>query len=237
MQITLRFFAQHRDIVGAAELSRVVAPGTTMGALWAALCEEFGALAPGTRSVMFAVNQSYVTAEAVLHEGDEAAFIPPVSGGAGADDATQPLDPPLPLFWVGEMALDSQALEHAVTRSSDGAVVVFKGVVRREFGGRPTAFLVYEAFVPLAIPVLAQIADEARTRWEIGLVAVHHRTGRLEIGETAVVVAVAAPHRPAAFMAAAWIMERIKEIAPIWKREQWVDGEAEWVGSEKERNG
>jgi molybdopterin synthase catalytic subunit len=87
----------------------------------------------------------------------------------------------------------------------------------------------------MAVPVLRQLAAEAQKRFAIGRVAVHHRIGRLEIGETAVIVAVAAPHRQAAFEAAAYIMDRIKEVAPIWKREHWADGEAEWVGDEKER--
>jgi Molybdopterin converting factor, large subunit len=93
--------------------------------------------------------------------------------------------------------------------------------------------LEYEAYTSMAEAVLEQIAREARTRWNIGGIAVHHRIGRLEIGETAVLVVVAAPHRREAFEAAAWIMDRIKEIAPIWKKEYWADGAAEWVGDER----
>jgi molybdopterin synthase catalytic subunit len=131
-------------------------------------------------------------------------------------------------FFITEAALDPAPLVAFVQSPGDGAVVTFAGVARNHFGGRPTAFLDYEAYAEMAGPVLEQIADETRTRWPIGRVAVHHRVGRLEIGETAVLVVVAAPHRHEAFQAAEYIMDRIKEIAPIWKQEHWADGEAEW---------
>lgn len=131
-------------------------------------------------------------------------------------------------FLITEAPLDPAPLVAFVQTPSDGAVVTFAGVARNHFGGRATAYLSYEAYAEMAGPVLQQIAEEARARWPIGRVAVHHRVGRLEIGETAVLVVVAAPHRQEAFQAAAYIMDRIKEIAPIWKREHWADGEAEW---------
>lgn len=124
--------------------------------------------------------------------------------------------------------LDPAPLVAYAQTPDDGAVVTFAGVARNQFGGRPTAFLSYEAYAEMAVPVLARIAEEARARWPIGRVAVHHRIGTLEIGETAVLVVVAAPHRQEAFQAATYIMDRIKEIAPIWKKEHWADGEAEW---------
>lgn len=131
-------------------------------------------------------------------------------------------------FLITAEPLDPAPLVAYVQTPSDGAVVTFAGVVRNEFEGRPTAFLSYEAYAEMAGPVLAKLADEARARWPIGRVAVHHRIGRLEIGDTAVLVVVAAPHRQAAFEAAAFIMDRIKEVAPIWKKEHWADGDAEW---------
>lgn len=131
-------------------------------------------------------------------------------------------------FLITEAPLDPAPLAAMVLTSADGAVVTFAGVARNNFGGRPTAMLTYEAYAEMAVVVLAQIAEEARARWPIGRVAVHHRVGRLAIGETAVLVVVAAPHRQAAFAAAEHIMDRIKEIAPIWKKEHWADGAAEW---------
>jgi molybdopterin synthase catalytic subunit len=116
-----------------------------------------------------------------------------------------------------------------------GAVVTFAGIVRNNFGGRATAYLEYEAYEQMAATVLSQLAAEARARWSTGAIAIHHRVGRLEIGETAVLIVVAAPHRHEAFEAAEWIMDQIKEVAPIWKKEIWADGASEWVGNEVER--
>lgn len=225
MNINVRFFAVHRDIVGASQLLVEVPEGTTLGELWAQLCAQYPALQPATRSIMFARNEAYANPETVLAENDEAAFIPPVSGGRND----------FPPFLITEQPLDGASLMRYVQTPRDGAVVLFTGVVRDNFGGRATDHLVYEAYAGLAVPVLEQLAAEAQQQWEIGRVAVHHRIGRLGIGETAVVVAVAAPHRHAAFAAAEQIMDRIKEVAPIWKREHWSDGEAEWVGDEHDR--
>jgi molybdopterin synthase catalytic subunit len=131
-------------------------------------------------------------------------------------------------FVITAAPLDPAPLTALVLTPEDGAVVTFAGVARNNFGGRATAQLTYEAYAEMAVKVLAQIAAEAQARWPIGQVAVHHRIGKLEIGATAVLVVVAAPHRQAAFAAAEYIMDRIKEIAPIWKQEHWADGTAEW---------
>lgn len=231
MQITVRFFALHRDIVGANELQLDVPDGTTLGGLWQRLGEQYPALLPATRSVMFALNQAYADPSSELHDGDEAAFIPPVSGGEYPVGVAE-----VPPFAITTQPLDGSALQAYVQTPHDGAVVLFTGVVRDNFGGRSTEYLVYEAYAAMAVPVLQQIAGEAQATWPIGRVAVHHRIGRLAIGETAVIVAVAAPHRGAAFEAAAYIMDRIKEIAPIWKQEHWADGETEWVGERENQD-
>ena len=138
-------------------------------------------------------------------------------------------------FAVTRDALDSAPLVALVQTPGDGAVVTFAGVARDNFDGRPSARLTYDAYAEMAEQVLAQIAAEAQGRYAVGRVAVHHRIGELAIGETAVLVVLAAPHRQAAFEAAAFIMDRIKEIAPIWKQEHWADGDAEWIGDEKVR--
>jgi molybdopterin synthase catalytic subunit len=131
-------------------------------------------------------------------------------------------------FVISAEPIDPAPLVAYVQTPADGAVVTFTGVARNQFGGRATAFLSYEAYTEMAGPVLAQIAAEAQAKWPVGRIAVHHRIGKLEIGETAVLVVVAAPHRQAAFAAAEYVMDRIKEIAPIWKQEHWADGAAEW---------
>lgn len=213
--VHVRYFAGHRDITGRSEEDVALDAGATVAGLWEQLVGRYPRLAGYTGRLLFAVNQQFADAGAALYDGDEVAFIPPVSGGSGP-------------FLITESPLDPAPLVALVQTPGDGAVVTFAGVARNNFGGRPTAFLTYEAYAEMAAPVLEQIAEEARARWPIGRVAVHHRVGTLEIGATAVLVVVAAPHRQAAFEAAAYIMDRIKEIAPIWKREHWADGGADW---------
>jgi molybdopterin synthase catalytic subunit len=138
-------------------------------------------------------------------------------------------------FHITNAPLDPAPLARMVASPEMGAIVTFAGVVRNNFGGRATAHLEYEAYAPMAVRVLEQLAEEARAAWNTGAIAIHHRIGRLEIGETAVLIVVAAPHRHEAFEAAEQIMDRIKQVAPIWKKEIWADGASEWVGDEAER--
>ncbi|HEU5088729.1 MAG TPA: molybdenum cofactor biosynthesis protein MoaE [Roseiflexaceae bacterium] len=145
------------------------------------------------------------------------------------------MTPEKSLFLITTDPLDPAPLVRQVQEAHIGAIVTFAGIVRDNFDGRRTARLEYEAYAPMATRVLAQIAAEATERWGTGRIAVHHRIGTLEIGETAVLVVVASPHRQAGFDAAEWIMDRIKQIAPIWKKEHWADGDSEWVGNENER--
>lgn len=223
--IRVRLFAAHRDIVGQQELTVPMEAGATVGAVWEHLVARHPSLGRYTGRLLYAVNQQFAEPGATLQDGDEVAIIPPVSGGlqrpSSGDQSVEP-------FLITTAPLDPAPLVAYVQTPDDGAVVTFAGVARNHFGGRPTAFLSYEAYTEMATPVLARIAEEARARWPIGRVAVHHRIGRLEIGETAVLVVVAAPHRQEAFQAAAYIMDRIKEIAPIWKKEHWANGAAEW---------
>jgi len=141
----------------------------------------------------------------------------------------------VPLFQITNEQLEPAPLVALVQSPDMGAVVTFAGIVRNNFGGRATAYLEYQAYEPMAATVLRSLAVEARTRWHTGAIAIHHRVGRLEIGETAVLIVVAAPHRHEAFEASEWLMDRIKQVAPIWKKEIWADGASEWVGDEAER--
>jgi molybdopterin synthase catalytic subunit len=219
--IHIRFFAGHRDIVGRAAMEMQLDDGASLGMVWEQLTADYPRLAGYTGRLLYAVNQEFAGLDSPLADGDEVAFIPPVSGGTPGALAFAP-------FLITEQPLDPAPLVAYVQTPGDGAVVTFAGVARDNFGGRATAHLSYEAYAEMAASVLSQLAEEARAQWPIGRVAVHHRIGRLEIGETAVLVVVASPHRQAAFAAAAHIMDRIKEVAPIWKREHWADGETEW---------
>jgi molybdopterin synthase catalytic subunit len=133
------------------------------------------------------------------------------------------------MFKVTTEPLKVQEVNDLVKRPTDGAVVTFDGIVRNNFDGRPVDYLEYEAYAAMAEKKLAEIAAEVRQKFAVGEVAMVHRIGRLEIGESSIVIAVAAPHRHAAFEACAYAMDRVKEDVPVWKKEFFADGEAHWV--------
>ena len=135
------------------------------------------------------------------------------------------------LFEVTRQALDPQRLMDHVRKDESGAVALFLGVVRNNSMGRPVLYLEYDAYSEMAEKVMGQIAQEAVARWPLSDVAIQHRIGRLEIGETSLLVAVASPHRQEAFQACHHIVERIKEILPVWKKEVWEGGEV-WIEGE-----
>jgi len=122
-----------------------------------------------------------------------------------------------------------QALNDLVKRASDGAVVTFDGIVRDNFDGRPVRALEYEAYAEMAEKKMAEIGTEVQRKFDVGDIAMVHRLGHLEIGESSIVIAVAAPHRHAAFEACAYAMDRVKEDVPVWKKEFFADGDAHWV--------
>lgn len=224
MHITVRYFAGHRDITGTTSETIAVDTGTSMAALWTQLEHRYPALVPFRGRVLFARNQIFVAGDTLLADGDTVAFIPPVSGGTTT-----------PRYHVGNAPLDATPLVQQLSHPGIGAVVTFAGTVRDHFGNRQSARLEYEAYTEMAVAVLADIGAEAERTFAIDAVAIHHRIGVLELCEVAVVVVVTSAHRKAALQAVDWIMDRIKEVAPIWKKEHWADGGTEWVGSEKER--
>ena len=135
---------------------------------------------------------------------------------------------PVPQVAVTSEPLESDALAALVDAKGDGAVVTFAGLVRNHNQGRQVQFLEYEAYEPLAIRALQRIVDEARELWPGARVAVHHRLGRLEIGEASIVIAAASAHRAEAFAACRYTIERVKQIVPIWKREHFDGGDV-WL--------
>jgi molybdopterin synthase catalytic subunit len=137
------------------------------------------------------------------------------------------------VFKIVEGPIDELALENEVRTDADGAVIVFRGVARRQSRGREVVHLEYEAYPEMAEKVMAQIGDEMKSRFPISRVAIVHRTGVLQIGQASVVIAVSAPHRGEAFAAAQYAIDRLKQIVPIWKKEVWSDG-SQWIGWENE---
>lgn len=235
VSVDVRYFAIFRQRLGRASERRAVPAGTTLGELFDAVVGEQPALgAPALRSAtMLMVNQEYAPADRVLADGDEVAFIPPVSGGGDAARAAGGSGPAGKRFHVGPEELDPRAVEALVATPSAGAVITFIGTVRDHARGEGVSGLIYEAYEPAAERQLAVIADEVAARWPIPVaqVAVHHRVGHLLPGVASVVICVSSAHRDEAYEASRHIIERIKQIVPIWKEEHYADG-AVWIGSE-----
>ncbi len=222
-RLTIRLFATLRERAGASELAREYPEGATVAEVWETLKEEFPALRSNRDSVGFAVNQEYVQGDCRLKDGDEVAFIPPVSGGAPTDAA-----------WVGTILIvqepiDLGELEREVASPSAGAICTFAGTTRDENAGRRVIRLEYEAYKPMALSEMRKLAEEAGRRWDIARIAITHRIGTVGIGEISVAIAVSAAHRAEAFEACRFAIDRLKEIVPIWKKEYFRGGEV-WVG-------
>jgi molybdopterin converting factor subunit 1 len=219
IEVSVRTFALVREAVGESKLALTLEVGATVQNLLDRLAHEFPDLDPLLGHVVVTVNQRYAARDRVLEAGDEVAVFPPVSGGSSETLIDLSADP-----------IEIEELISSVSEPGAGAVVSFTGIVRETNLGRQVEYLEYEAYREMAVARLAQIAGEIRERWSlIRRIAMVHRVGHLEIGETAVVVAIGAPHRDdGAFEAARYAIDRIKEIVPIWKKEVWAEGK-EWI--------
>lgn len=225
VRIRVLFFGAARDFVDTNPLEVSFAAPATVGSVFRQLVEKFAPLERFGRSLLFAVNQEYATPETPLKENDELAIFPPVSGGSC--DYVCPLD----FFELTTDVIDVGQVARRVVPRECGATVTLDGYAREWTDGRKTLYLVYEAYEPMARRELQRLGREAHKRFEIAHLGIVHRTGRLEIGETSVVIAVSAPHRHAAFEACEWAIKELKRTVPIWKKEVYEDGE-EWVGAQ-----
>jgi molybdopterin converting factor subunit 1 len=226
MRVTVLYFAILRERAGLEREELELAEAADVGAARAAIAARHPALAALLPAVRGAVNRAFVLDTHALADGDELALIPPVAGGAdGAREATA-----IPKVAIGPDTLAPDDVVAAVAGPGRGGVVTFAGVVRRQ--GHRLADVVrleYEAYEAMALEVLAAIAAEIEAELPGTCVAIHHRTGALVVGETAVVIAAAAPHRAEAFAACRAAIDRLKERAPIWKKEIGESG-SEWLG-------
>jgi molybdopterin synthase catalytic subunit/molybdopterin converting factor small subunit len=207
MRVKVRLFAGLRERAGVAE--RELEGVTRVSDVWAAL-----GLGDEPEGLLYAVNRRYAEPEHDLADGDEVALIPPVSGGA---------------FRVTEEPLSLEAVVDEVADESAGAVATFLGTVRRESRARTVLYLEYEAYAEMAEDVMAQLAAELEQRYDLWSVAIHHRVGRVEIGEASVAIAVSAPHRQDALAACKDAIDTLKQTVPLWKKEVYEGGE-EWLG-------
>jgi molybdopterin synthase catalytic subunit len=204
--VTVKLFAGLRERAGWSQRE---VDAATVGEVWDAL--ELGDEPPG---LLYAVNKEYATADRTLADGDEVALIPPVSGGA---------------FLLNEEPLSLDRVVDEVRDEQAGAIATFTGTTRISSRGRTVTHLDYEAYEGMAERVMAEIAEGLQARYELSAVAIHHRVGRVGIGETSVVIAVSAPHRQDALAACKDAIDELKERVPLWKKEVYSDGE-EWIG-------
>ena len=217
--ITARLFARLREQAGT-DLELVDLAGSTVEDVYRALRERHPALEPDLGLIRPARNQEFAEWSEAVADGDEVAFIPPVSGGSGA----------AALIEMTAEPLDARRLETVVAHPGAGAICTFTGVVRDNSRGERVTHLEYEAYAGMAERQMRAIVDEIAERWPEARVAMAHRTGTLEIGEASVVVCVSCPHRAEAIAACQWGIDRLKESVPIWKKEfarsgaVWVEG-------------
>ena len=217
VRVQVLYFAVLRERLRLDGESLELAAAATVAAAREALARRHPEIASLLPRVQSAVNRTLVLPSHTLCDGDELALIPPVAGGSGRRTALSPL------------ALSLDAVIAAVQGEAQGAIVTFTGTVRRQ-GQQPNVVrLEYEAYGPMAEEVLAAIAAEIELEWPGSRVSIHHRTGALAVGEIAVVIAASAPHRAEAFEACRAAIERLKQRAPIWKKEVGEDG-GEWIG-------
>jgi molybdopterin converting factor subunit 1 len=222
MQVRVLFFGRLKEIVGRAEDTAELADGARVEDLFARYGERYPELGGFRRSVAVSVNQALADWPSALEAGDEVAFLPPVSGG-GASAADVVALGRAPIL-VAEVVAGLKAAE-------DGALVAFEGIVRNHSAGKRTLYLEYEAYEALALAKMKEIAEAMRERFPVDRVAMVHRLGRLEIGETSVLIAVSSAHRAAAFDACRFGIDTLKRTVPIWKKEYFDNG-AVWAPGE-----
>jgi molybdopterin converting factor subunit 1 len=235
MRVRVLFFGVLKDLAGKS--SDVL--DLPDGALVRDVLSHYASQAPGLRealaAIAVAVNQEYSAPEVVLKTDDEVALLPPVSGGSeGGTPSGQPAGRRHNDFRCASItrdAIDTRAVLHHIKRGEDGAAVVFEGVVRNQTRGRRTLYLEYEAYEEMALDQMEGLAGQALKQFAVREVALVHRLGRLEIGETSVLIVVASAHRAAAFDACRWVIDTLKRTVPIWKKEYFEDG-AVWADGE-----
>jgi len=207
VRVTVRLFAGLRERAGWSE--RELDGLARVSEVWPAL-----GLGDEPAGLLYAVNKEYAEREVELADGDEVALIPPVSGGD---------------FRLSDGPLSLEAVVSEVAQNEAGAIATFVGTTRAHSRGRTVTHLEYEAYAGMTEKVMAEIADELRSRYELCGIAIHHRTGRVEIGEPSVVIAISAPHRQDALAACKDAIDTLKERVPLWKKEVYQGGE-EWIG-------
>ena len=224
MRVRVLFFGQLKDITGLAQDDAELSDGARVEDLFERYGRKFPKLAEFRPSIAASVNQEYAGWRAPLSTGDEVAFLPPVSGGKHTAIVED-------FFQLVREPIRPRELTDSLKAPEDGALVVFDGFVRNNFRGRQTLYLEYEAYEPMAYAKMREIGAQIREKFQVHRVAIVHRLGRLEIGETSVWIGVSSAHRAAAFDACRYAIDTLKRSVPIWKKEYFAGG-AVWAEGE-----
>ena len=227
VHVKLLFFATLKDIVGGRQLQLDMPAGTTVADVLTHLEARYPRIKDYRPIVLTAINEEYVKQSAEVREGDEVAIFPPVSGGEVQSDAMI-ISRPGELYQITRDPIDSQKISRQLLRDEDGAICIFEGVVRNNSKGKRTLHLVYEGYESMALKKLEEIGVFVRQAWDIGNVAMIHRLGHLDIGETSVAVIITSAPRRASFDACHYAIDKLKKVVPIWKKEFFEDGEI-WI--------
>jgi molybdopterin converting factor subunit 1 len=231
MQIRVLFFGMLKDLTGRSSDSVDLPEQATLRDLLAHYQEKIPQLAQISVSLAMSINQEYAPPESQLQSGDEVAVLPPVSGGSSQRNTIAGSPGCSRYAAIVDQAIDTSALLARIKQPDDGAAVIFEGVVRNHSRGRRTLYLDYEAYPEMALKQMELLAQQALSRFAIRVIAIAHRLGRLQIGETSVAIVVASAHRTAAFEACRWLIDTLKRTVPIWKKEYFEDG-AVWADGE-----
>lgn len=230
IKVRILFFGAARDAVGKEEIDFKLNSPADAASARSQILSAYPDLQRFGNSLLLAVNQEYAEARREIQEGDELALFPPVSGGEVAQ--TSICEPGSnDFFELTTEPIDVGAVARRVVLAECGATVTLDGYAREWTKGRRTLYLVYEAYEPMALTEMKRLGKQAHAKFDIAHMGIVHRTGKLEIGETSVVIAVGAPHRRAAFEACEWAIRELKRTVPIWKKEVFEDGEV-WVQGE-----
>jgi molybdopterin synthase catalytic subunit len=227
VHIKVLFFGLLKEICGGPEARINLPEGSTAGAVFEHYATEFPKLRPMASSIVIARNHEFASPREPLAEGDEVALLPPVSGGAPDSGPHAPIV----RVSLARERIDAHTAVTSLERPEDGALVIFDGMVRNNTRGRRTLYLIYEAYEQMALAQMRELARRSLADFAIRDVAIVHRLGRIEVGESSVLIAVASAHRAAAFDACRWLIDTLKKTVPIWKKEHFEDG-AVWADGE-----
>ena len=226
MRVRIVYLGILKDYAGKGVESLELAEGARVSDLWAQLTTRYPKFSAFANSAAVAVNQEYAPPSTELKDGFEVALLPPVSGGVGEGQARE-----APYVRIVHERIAPHDIIPPMERPEDGAIVIFDGIVRNHSRGRTTQYLEYEGYESMALKIMEEMSQEALAKFPVRNVALVHRLGRLEIGESSVLIAVFSAHRSAALEACRWLIDTLKKTVPIYKKEHFDDG-AVWADGE-----